>query len=148
MSETTAIKAKIDSLIGIHSRDGYYTAALLTPDDLAEIRDRIAAVEAENDRLRKDRLDWVGATFHEEDRVAELEAENAKLAAFAREIIEPAFDGQDVDGGTIQRVALHYGLLAESRYDPEKHGPSFAEPGDQWFTYAGPLAPTTPPNAR
>jgi hypothetical protein len=52
MSETSAIKAKIDNLIGIHSRDGYYTAALLTPDDLAEIKDRIAAVEAENDRLR------------------------------------------------------------------------------------------------
>jgi hypothetical protein len=105
----------------------------------------IRELEAENARLRKDRLDWVGATFHEEDRVAELEAENAKLAAFAREIIEPAFDGQDVDGATIQRVALHYGLLAESKYDPEKHGSSFAEPGDQWFTYAGPLAP---PNAR
>jgi hypothetical protein len=78
-------------------------------------------------------------------RLRGLEAENAKLAAFAREMIEPAFDGQDVDGGTIQRVAVHYGLLTEGKYDPEKHGPSFAEPGDQWFTYAGPLAP---PNAR
>jgi hypothetical protein len=78
------------------------------------------------------------------DQVADLTAQNARLAAFAREIIEPAFDGQDVDGGTIQRLALHYGLLTEGKYDPEKHGPSFAEPGDQWFTYAGPLAP---PNA-
>lgn len=63
------------------------------------------------------------------------------LIAFARWAIECAFDGQDADGADIQAVALHHGLLSKSPYDPEKHGPTFeAEPGDDWYTLAGPLA--------
>ncbi len=63
------------------------------------------------------------------------------LAAFAREIIEFAFDGMDVDGGTIQSLALTHGLLSKTTYDPKKHGPSMeAEPGDDWYVLAGPLA--------
>ena len=63
------------------------------------------------------------------------------LIAFAREIIEPAFDGMDVDGDTIQSLALTHGLLSKTTCDPEKHGPSMeAEPGDEWYALAGPLA--------
>ena len=55
--------------------------------------------------------------------------------------VEPAFDGMDVDGGTIQSLALTHGLLSQTTYDPEKHGPSMeAEPGDEWYVLAGPLA--------
>lgn len=51
---------KIERLIGIHSRDGYETAALLTPSDLEAIRDKVAdataraeKAEAEVERLRE-----------------------------------------------------------------------------------------------
>lgn len=68
-------------------------------------------------------------------------APDKSLAAFAREIIEFAFDGMDVDGGTIQSLALTHGLLSKTAYDPKKHGPSMeAEPGDEWYVLAGPLA--------
>jgi inosine/xanthosine triphosphate pyrophosphatase family protein len=75
-----------------------------------------------------------------EGQVAELEAENARLAAFARQIIEYAFDGQDADGGSIQALAVHHGLLRETKYDPKEHGPSFATPGDEWFVCVGAVA--------
>jgi hypothetical protein len=64
-----------------------------------------------------------------------LREERERLASFAREIIEYAFEGQDADGGSIQALAVHYGLLRETKYDPKEHGPSFAQPGDEWFVY-------------
>lgn len=70
------------------------------------------------------------------------------LAAFAREIIDCTFEGHDADGDWIQSLAVTHGLLVETTYDPDKHGPSMeAEPGDRWFEYAGPLArlPAAPP---
>ncbi|MGG3810910.1 hypothetical protein ABEV34_04575 [Methylorubrum rhodesianum] len=76
-------------------------------------------------------------------RLAEIAALQSRdgLIAFARWAIECAFDGQDADGADIQAVALHHGLLSKSPYDPEKHGPTFeAEPGDDWYMLAGPLA--------
>ncbi|MET3481506.1 hypothetical protein [Methylobacterium sp. 1973] len=65
--------------------------------------------------------------------------ENARLASFAREIISYAFDGTDADGGSVQALAVHYGLLKRTTYDPKVHGPSFAEPGAEWFEYADTL---------
>lgn len=63
------------------------------------------------------------------------------LIAFAREIIGYAFDGMDADGADIQALALAHGLLVKEPYAPERHGPSMeAEPGDDWYTLAGPLA--------
>lgn len=68
------------------------------------------------------------------------EAENAWLAAFARQIIEYAFNGQDADGASIQALAVHHGLLRETKYDPKEHGPSFASPGDEWLVCVGAVA--------
>lgn len=63
------------------------------------------------------------------------------LIAFAREIIGYAFDGMDADGADIQALALTHGLLSKTTYDPKKHGPSMeADPGDDWYVLAGPLA--------
>ncbi|MBD8909688.1 hypothetical protein [Methylorubrum zatmanii] len=76
-------------------------------------------------------------------RLAEITAFQSRegLIAFAREIIGYAFDGQDADGADIQALALTHGLLVKEPYDPERHGPSFeVEPGDDWYTLAGPLA--------
>jgi hypothetical protein len=64
-----------------------------------------------------------------------LADENNRLAAFAREIISFVFDGTDADGASIQMLALHHGLLERTLYDPEIHGPSFAELGAEWFEY-------------
>ena len=66
------------------------------------------------------------------------------LAAFAREIIEYAFDGADADGASIQELAVSHGLLRRTTYDPKRHGPSFAETGDEWFEYTDALADTPP----
>lgn len=46
------------------------------------ILSRLSAAEAGRVRLQKDRLDWVSATFHEEDRAVAAEA--ARDAALAR----------------------------------------------------------------
>ena len=74
-------------------------------------------------------------------KIAELQDENSRLAAFARQIIEFAFDGQDVDGGTIQSLALTHGLLRRDSYDPAKHGAAMeAEPGDEWYVCVGTVA--------
>lgn len=62
------------------------------------------------------------------------------LVAFAREIIGYAFDGMDADGADIQALALAHGLLVKEPYDPARHGPSMeAQPGDDWYTFAGPM---------
>jgi hypothetical protein len=67
------------------------------------------------------------------------------LKGFAREIIAFAFEGRDADGGSIQALAIHYGLLNPTRYDPAKHGNSFdAEPGDEWFEFTGTISTPSP----
>lgn len=59
--------------------------------------------------------------------------------SFAREIISG--DGCDWagnwDGGSIQDLAVKYGIIREVTYDPDVHGPndSGAEPGDPWFVF-------------
>lgn len=91
-------------------------------------------------RIRGQRVRFVEDIPALAAEIAALQSRDG-LIAFARWAIECAFDGQDADGADIQAVALHHGLLSKSPYDPEKHGPTFeAEPGDDWYTLAGPLA--------
>lgn len=105
------------------------------------------SLAAEIEAVLRKKWDELGGTLVGRSAIPEIAAEIAALQsregliAFAREIIEPAFDGMDVDGGTIQSLALTHGLLSQTTYDPEKHGPSMeAEPGDEWYVLAGPLA--------
>ena len=121
---------------------------------MSEIVDQVAELETENAR-------WRGLTEAVQQITGEPEGwpshgnaplaiaakiqimhmENKRLAAFARQIIEYAFDGHDADGGSIQALALAHGLLRQEVYDPEKHGPSLeAEPGDEWFVCVGAVA--------
>lgn len=121
---------------------------------MSEIVDQVAALEAENAR-------WRGLTEAVQQITGEpegwpshgnaplaitakiqlMQTENRRLAAFARQIIEYAFDGHDADGGSIQALAVTHGLLREVKYDPEKHGASLeAEPGDEWFELVGAVA--------
>lgn len=101
-----------------------------SPEAGTQFTDRGAAEAVEGIRLARELL----------AEIAALQSRDG-LIAFARWAIECAFDGQDADGADIQAVALHHGLLSKSPYDPEKHGPSFeAEPGEDWYTLAGPLA--------
>ena len=76
------------------------------------------------------------------ERIAALQDENARLAAFARQIIECAFDGRDADGGTIQSLALAHGLVRLEAYDPARHGGTLEEvrPGDDWYVCVGAVA--------
>ncbi|WP_139234947.1 hypothetical protein [Methylobacterium sp. yr596] len=68
------------------------------------------------------------------------------LAAFARDVLHHAFAGIDLDGAEIQGLGLAYGLLAETAYDPERHGPNDydVKPGESWLEYDGPLARIEP----
>lgn len=77
-----------------------------------------------------------------DEYVARLREENARLAAFARQIIEYAFDGRDADGGSIQALALTHGLLRKEAYDPARHGGTLVDvqPGDDWYVCAGAVA--------
>ena len=60
-----------------------------------------------------------------------------KIADFAEFIIRGSWDGKDVDGGEIQDLAVEHGLLIETKYDPEKHGPNNydLEPGDPYLIF-------------
>ena len=51
------------------------------------------------------------------------------------------------DGGDVQDMAIKYGLLVATAYDPEKHGPNDCdlEKGDQWFEFSAALASGQPP---
>lgn len=77
-----------------------------------------------------------------DEYAARLREENARLAAFARQIIEYAFDGRDADGGSIQALALTHGLLRKEAYDPAQHGGTLvdARPGDDWYVCVGAVA--------
>lgn len=69
------------------------------------------------------------------------------LRAFCREIIQSlAFDGGD-GGDVVQDLAVKHGLLIETEYDPDKHGPNDvdAEAGEQWYVFSPLLA--IPPRA-
>lgn len=68
---------------------------------------------------------------------AEVEVANP-LVQFARwAISEGPWDGSNLDGGDVQRMALELGLITEAKYDPGIHGPSdCAEQGDPWFVFA------------
>lgn len=64
------------------------------------------------------------------------------LAAFAKEVISAAFEGNSFDGADIQELGVKHGLLKETRFDPSIHSDpmGYAEFGDLWFVYAGALA--------
>jgi len=57
-----------------------------------------------------------------------------KVNAFARWIITETFQGS-IDGFTVQDKAEEMGLLQETKYDPELHGPNDVDAvkGDAWF---------------
>lgn len=60
------------------------------------------------------------------------------LIEFFRRCAAAAWQGGDVDGGTIQEWGVELGLLREEPYDPARHGDNDvgAEPGDPWFVLA------------
>lgn len=63
-----------------------------------------------------------------------------RLVEFAQWCIEQSWDGFDLDGGAVQLRAQELGLIERVPYDPAKHGPSeYANEGDTWFVFAGPL---------
>ncbi|MER9937465.1 hypothetical protein [Mesorhizobium sp. M0088] len=62
------------------------------------------------------------------------------LDAFSREIIRDSWEGCD-GGDIIQELALKHGLIKGEPFDPAVHGlSSECQPGDTWYTFAGPLA--------
>jgi len=66
------------------------------------------------------------------------------LEAFAREIIRDSWEGCD-GGDIIQELAIKHGLIKGEPFDPKIHGTSSeCEPGDNWYTFAGPLASPAP----
>jgi hypothetical protein len=67
---------------------------------------------------------------------------NADLVAFAKEIIRESWEGCD-NGEAIHDAAVKHGLLRETQFNPKVHKDpnGYAEPGDPWFVFAGPLAP-------
>jgi hypothetical protein len=59
------------------------------------------------------------------------------LAEFAKWAIRSG-PWSDLDGGDIQDKAVECGILVETQYDPEKHGPTETdqEPGDPWYVFS------------
>lgn len=57
---------------------------------------------------------------------------------FVVECIEAAYDGEDFDGEEIKELAIKYGLLIETEFDPGKHvdPEGEVEEGDPWFVKA------------
>ena len=64
------------------------------------------------------------------------------LARFARWAVEMNVFDDSVwsdhwDGGDVQDMAVECGILVETTYDPEVHGPSdMANPGDRWYVFS------------
>lgn len=52
-------------------------------------------------------------------------------------IREGAWEGCDLDGGSIQDKAVELGIIKEVPYDPASHGDNDcgAEAGDPWFVF-------------
>lgn len=71
------------------------------------------------------------------ETIERLTQQRDALIRFARDMILEAFDGCDVDGGTIQDVAEREGLLIRTTYDPAVHKEvGDVEAGDEWFVVA------------
>lgn len=85
--------------------------------------------------------------------------QHERLLAFAREALHRFWEGPE----GMQELGIKHGLLIETAYDPEIHGPNDvdAEPGDPWFVFAdwlrtpvtimpdsAPFAEPLPPYAR
>lgn len=101
MGEISATKHKIDNLIGIHSRDGYHTAALLTPDDLSEIKDRLTTAQTQRDAALAER-DELQDQLNDALR-KQVDGEIELSAALARaERLEKALEGLDGDVAAIR----------------------------------------------
>ena len=49
------------------------------------------------------------------------------------------------DGGDVQDYLHDHGILTVEKYDPEKHGESDCERGDDWYTFAPPSSPAPDP---
>ena len=59
------------------------------------------------------------------------------VGAFAKTLLQYAFDGEDITGADIQQLGIKHGLLVEVPYGPDKHGEhEFAEHGDLWHVYS------------
>ena len=86
-------------------------------------------------RLHREKCDMYDRAI-----AAELQLAKAKsMAQFVRWAMqEGAWDGCDLDGGSIQEKALELGLIVQTTYDPEKHGDAdyCPEPGDEWYELA------------
>ncbi len=69
-------------------------------------------------------------------------SEIERLAEFARWVIrEGLFDSPGLDCLDIQYHALRLGLIEQTTYDPNKHGPSdYADEGDEWFVFSPALS--------
>ncbi|MDV2984190.1 UNVERIFIED_CONTAM: hypothetical protein Q9R58_07735 [Methylobacteriaceae bacterium AG10] len=124
--------------------DREITADALMADFMAPLIAEAETLRSDVSSLQNDCANEIAARRAELDRHAtEIAAFQSRegLIAFACEIIGYAFDGMDADGADIQALALTHGLLIKESYDPKRHGPSMeAEPGDDWYTLAGPLA--------
>jgi len=64
------------------------------------------------------------------------------LIEFAKAVIQVAFEGGDLSGADIQDMAVERGLLTCEPFDPAKHKDpnGYAEEGDYWYVFDGPLA--------
>lgn len=78
--------------------------------------------------------------------VPTLRAENAQLRAFAEKIVEETCWGvysSDLDGGTVQDIALKCGVICEvpGGFDPEQHhdATGACEPGDTFYEFTDAL---------
>jgi len=59
-----------------------------------------------------------------------------RLRAFAKAIIQVAWDGMSLDGSEIQDMAEAHGLVERVDFDPKIHkgpGTEYMEPGFDWF---------------
>jgi hypothetical protein len=92
--------------------------------------------------LQKDEASMTHSTPDGRKALAEIVAGLDGVTEFAKEVLRVAFDGGSLDGGDIQDMGIRHGLLAETKFDPLVHRDTngYAEAGDEWFVFAGPLA--------
>ncbi|MBY3432829.1 hypothetical protein HFN89_01395 [Rhizobium laguerreae] len=95
---------------------------------------------------RYSEADWWLSSIREVAReVATSEAverSGGDLKAFAKTMIDCAFEGGDADGGFIQEKAVEFGLLRETVFDSEVHKDQngWARNGEQWFVHTDALS--------
>jgi hypothetical protein len=76
--------------------------------------------------------DQAQARTSPETETPNIAAACAKFVMWA--LSEGSWQGADIAGGAAQDKAAELGLIAETTYDPNRHGPSdVAEIGDSWF---------------